>query len=567
MLIVAVVGLLGLTLFADTGLAQAPEPGSASPQELEQAAYAYREAGSAYRSGDPGGDPEGFEKCGDLFIYIYNRFENDARADSLLWNAADCYDAAHQFGSSLQLRVALLDRFPESQHARPTRLQLARSYAAVAYYGLAAQHYEQYAEVYPKDMDAPEALENAYLFRLGLGHVDEAVANLREYESLYKRKDPAKAAKIFWSRHEVLESAEQERAHALEYLKTYQKKGSLDRAVVAEVAVAQIDWRRSCREPLLYDSCISVERERAKPSIAGVTAADAAAVEREQLRVAGKQPRRYRRPERCGAPTRAIVTVHRRDAKLSAAAQGRFTWVIEVIARGGKIDIPEHEPKRLANFETARAMAMIYQADVLYEDYLRLELPAGLEFFVDPGLRGSTDPSAAREYAAQLAKRQDSARRVQQFVEAKVERANNLEKRYFDVKPSSSPHGLFVAVHRVAWVWASFADQLLGAKLPRGARSEAQVQAYCEAVTSQAAVLDERALAALEYCVERSTEYQHFNKFSRLCEDEFVRRGSTKYPATLELFGEPSFVDTGIERAGLIDDETRLREFGAELED
>ena len=101
----------------------------------------------------------------------------------------------------------------------------------------------------------------------------------------------------------------------------------VDRAVVAHAVIAQIDWRRSCDEPLLYDSCITVKRKRA---LSGVEAIEKRKKMEEKAKKAeaeeekdGKKPR-FRPPKNCGSPTQGIITVHRRGKKRREAAQSRF---------------------------------------------------------------------------------------------------------------------------------------------------------------------------------------------------------------------------------------------------
>src|SRR5690606_6252516 len=272
---------------------------------------AYRDAGAAYVNGEEGGDPQGFEKCASQFIEVFNNFEDHDRAPTLLWNAADCSDAAYQVGQAIQIRTALLDRFPNSEHSKGTLHSLAESYQAVAHYNESAQRYEQFATAYEKADRASDALQNAYLFRLGLGQEDKAKENLAKYESIYKKKDIKKAAKIFWSQHELLQSEGARRSHAEEFLKTYGTKGGVDRAVVAEAVIAQIDWRRSCDEPLLYDSCITVQRKRA---LSGVEAIEKrkqmeakAKKAEEEAEKSNKKPK-FRPPKHCGSPTQGIIT-------------------------------------------------------------------------------------------------------------------------------------------------------------------------------------------------------------------------------------------------------------------
>jgi len=254
-------------------------------------------------------------------------------------------------------------REPEPELDDDTLHELAQAHANTAEYEQAATHFEQFAKQAGEDVRAPEALQNAYLFRLGLGQRDAAKRDLVAYQHLYEpdqRDDPEKVAQIFWSQHDLLDSTKDQRKHAIAYLANFEEEGGLDRALVAEAVIAQIDWRRSCPKPLLMDSCISISRE-AMPSA------------------------KPKRPERCGLPSQSIVTVHRRNSKLAAAAQERFEKIDKLAARGKNIDILEGDRPRLERFKAAWAMAIVYRADAQYEEFLALELPDDLDFYFGDG--------------------------------------------------------------------------------------------------------------------------------------------------------------------------------------
>ena len=63
-----------------------------------------------------------------------------------------------------------------------------------------------------------------------------------------------------------------------------------------------------------------------------------------------------------------------------------------------------------------------------------------------------------------------------------------------------------------------------------------------------------QALAAYEYCINRSTEFQFFNDFSRLCENEMQQRDADKYPATNELFGVSIYTASRISKVEVLED-------------
>lgn len=519
---------------------------------------AYRDAGKAYVLGEEGGDPKGFEKCATQFIEVFNAFESHDKAATLLWNAADCSDAAYQVGQAIQIRKALLDRFPDSEHAQDTLHFLAESYQAVAYYGDSAERYEQFAEEYGKDERADDALQNAYLFRLGLGEEDKAKENLTKYESVYKKKDIKKAAKIFWSQHDLLDSAGARRAHAEQYLKTYKTKGGVDRAVVAEAVIAQIDWRRSCEEPLLYDSCITIKRKRA---LSGVEAIEKRKKMEEKQKQAeereakeGNKKKKFRPPKRCGSPTQGVITVHRRGKKRREAAQARFKKILKMVGNGSKISIPEEDVKRVEDFKNAWAMAMVYRADEQYEEYLRISMPSDLDFVVEDWRKDSGIPAWEKKYKEQVARAEESKKEFAKFFEDKKGLMDKLIEQYAGVKGTGSPYWVLASAARSASVTQNFADQLYRADVPQDFKTQEQVWGYCDQLADYAQPLQEMALGAYTYCIERSTEFQFFNQFSRLCEEEMQQRDADKYPATNELFGVSIYTASQIEKVGVLED-------------
>ncbi|MBC8072023.1 MAG: tetratricopeptide repeat protein [Deltaproteobacteria bacterium] len=231
----------------------------------------------AYQDQGKAGDPQGYKKCGNEYVDIWNEFETHPKADILLFNAARCYDAAYLIGLSIKMRNELLNRYPKSEKYQQTLKEVGESYQAIAYYSESADRFEKYATAYPKDNFSSTALNNAYLFRIGLGQKEQAEADLNRYEDIYKKKDISQAARIFWSKHDLLASDAERLTHARSYLATYGGKGGADRQAVAEAAVAQVLWRESCDKPLLYDSCITVVRKKA-------TAGEAKRKKAEKLR-------------------------------------------------------------------------------------------------------------------------------------------------------------------------------------------------------------------------------------------------------------------------------------------
>lgn len=498
----------------------------------------------AYQEQGKQGDREGFVKCGEEYANIYNDYENHDRADTLLFNAARCFEAAYLLGNAVRARKALLDTFPDSQHYQLTLRELGENYQAIAYYGDAADRFEQYAGKFQKDEFASSALRNAYLFRLGLGEEEKAQADLVKYEDLYKRKDPKTAAKIFWSKHDLLTSDEQKMQHAKAYIKTYGGKGGSDRQAVAEAVIGQIVWRQSCEKELLYDSCLTVKRSKA-------TAGEETRKKADKLRKKGKKGKEKKEeiPKYCGSATQGIITVHKRDGKLASEAQGHFASVLRLASK--KADIPAEDNERAEAYKNAVGMAMVYKADQKYEDYLRINIPEGLEFNVEPWKQGSGIPKWEREYKEQLAKAEDSKKRFKEFYDSKSKLGGELVQSYAEVKSSGSPFWVLAAAARSAVLSQNFADQLYRAEVPASIKTEDEYFAYCDQLATFAEDAEKKAVEAFTYCLSKSTEFQFFNQFSRMCEEELQQRDPNSYPATNEMFGKSTYTDSRLDVVGV----------------
>lgn len=491
------------------------------------AAVGWRRAQAAQVRGADG-DPKGFRRCGEQYVAIYNEFDEHKHADTLLFKAARCFEAAGLIGPTLKLRRLIVSRFPESRFGKQSLRELAENYQSLAMFRQAATRLERFAALHVKDSYAPTALSNAYIFRVGLGDDDQAIEDLQKYESLYRKKNPAKAAKIFWSRHAGLASDAETLDHAREYLKVYGDRGGVDRRAVAEATIGQILWRQSCGRALLHDSCITIKR---------VSSVSSKSVS----------------PRRCDGGSGEMITVHPRNSRRADEAQRHFAAVLSVAAQEPRI--PESDVARRAEFHEAVGLAMVYAVDKDYEAYLKLKIPSGLEFYVDTSKRESD----RKTYLAQLAKREASQRRFSEFIGQKTAQGQDLIARYAAVKTAKSPHWLLAAAARTGILAENFANQLHRADVPRRIVSKRQYRAYCDALGEASAAPLALAHDAYVYCLERSTEMAYFNEFSRACEEALHRTDPEHYPATHEILGHASHTRVvmdvvGVQRSPVLPD-------------
>lgn len=488
-------------------------------------------------AGRKGTDPDGYRKCAEQFIAIYNEYgDSHEKASTLIWNAAECYEAAYLLGQAVRFRKILLEKFPNSEHYQKTLSNLAGNYQAIAMYDRAAEHMEMYADKYTKDKQSPDFLRNAYLFRLGLGQDDKARANLSKYENLYKKDNPELAAKIFWSKHDILKTDEEKLKHAEEYLKIYGKNGGLDRRIVAEAAIGQILWRQSCTEGLLYDSCITIKRKKAQAGDAARKRAEELKAKERKLKEKKGTGKKQEIREHCGAPTSGIITVHERNKKKAEEAQKYFESVLKLSKNS--IKIPEDDRDRREDYVNAVAMSAVYRADRQYEEYLKIEMPSGLSFHVEEWKNIPDMPKFYKEYKEQVKKKEESIKRFLDFYERKTKIGKELQAQYDAiVAAKQSPYWMLAAAARSAMVSQNYADQLYRAEVPKEFKTEEQADAFCDELSDRAQPIQEDAINKFSFCLERSTTFQFFNEFSRLCEEELQQREPDKYPSTDELFG------------------------------
>lgn len=530
---------LALTLIACpwSETAHAGQPGAA---ELAAEAEAQREAGIADREGRAGGDPEGFTKCAATYLSLVG--QGSGRDDELLWNAAQCAAEAGQLGQAMQCWRTIVDAHPSSRLAGPAMLHLADHASAIARYDEAAAAYERFATTFPREDPAADALHNAYLLRVGLGQGDAAIADLDDYQRLYAGRDPERAAALFWSRHDLLDGWKQQREHALDYLRVHGHAGGLDRVVVAEAAIAQIDWRTSCRSTMVLDACIAIERTPKRalhPNLAGALARTAPASESSD-----------RLPKRCGDASQPVYKLLRRDKKLAARAQDRFARVLDLVAKAGAA-IPADQVDRKNAFADAWGMALVYRNDLRLEQLIAFELPTKLDFTVERWRKGSGVHAWEQAYFEQVRTRDDSDKRLLTALAEQHRLVAELLANATEVRSSGSAEWTFVGLAHAAMGQQALSGHLRRAALPNTLRRKVQVDAYCERLAAQAEPIETELSKLLMYCVERATEYQYFDAAARWCEAELSLLDVARYPRTDELFGTSRYAPTGLRSFGV----------------
>ena len=153
-----------------------------------------------------------------------------------LWNAGQCFQNAHLVGQALKARLALIQAHPKDPLAQKALFRVAAGYHQLAYYSKAAENYEDFANKFPGEKKATDALGNATTFRIGLGESDKAIADMDSFVKFYGKRKPQDAAGVFFQMADVYEKDKKydELAKHLEsYLKKWGAQGGPDRQVLA----------------------------------------------------------------------------------------------------------------------------------------------------------------------------------------------------------------------------------------------------------------------------------------------------------------------------------------------
>jgi tetratricopeptide (TPR) repeat protein len=123
-----------------------------------------------------------------------------SRADEIVYNMAKAYQAGRLLAKSISARKILLDPkygLEKSQLAQKAMYEIGGNYQAIAVYDAAAEWFERYAkDTAYKGESADQAVSDAVVLRLGLGHEDEAITDAANFNRYYGARKPAQAAQI-----------------------------------------------------------------------------------------------------------------------------------------------------------------------------------------------------------------------------------------------------------------------------------------------------------------------------------------------------------------------------------
>jgi tetratricopeptide (TPR) repeat protein len=486
-----------------------------------------------------------YRECGERYAQIANKYQDDPRWAELLYNAAICYEAAKLIGMAISIRNTLIKVKPGDKLAQKAMYMVGANYHALAWYSRAAEYYERFATKFPGEKEAPEALQNAIVFRLGRGEHDKATEDVRFFEKSYgpRPKLASRAAAVNFSMAQIWEGKkETERVvkHYQGYLKRWGAKGGADRQVQAHLKIGEILWEQSCPSKTTNGACVKVQRVEAKRKIA------------KKVAKRGKKKRGPELRTQCGPETKMKVTVFKRNPAKAKAAQNHFKQALALHKKGKAVkgDSKDDMERRTSEMNYAAAAALFYQAEEDFEDFLQVKFPKDLDF---------SDKNKKKQ--------EKSKKEFGKYLDEKGKKLKRASDLYEGVIKTRVAHWAIAAAARIGQLYQNFADALYTAPVPKPpippslTSKEAQedfvaafTDSYCDALEDKAAPLDKKAEEGLAICLQKSTELSWYNEWSKLCEAELNQIKPAEYPLAAEIRAEPGYVSFQPDRADLITD-------------
>ncbi len=500
-----------------------------------------------------------YKECGISYVAAAETIPDHPKHAERLYNAGICFQNARLVGQAIKARQELIDKHPKDPLAQRALFQIASGYHQLAYYSEAARRYEEFATKFPGEKQSKAALGNAYTFRIGLGEFEKAVEDMNSFVKYYGTRDAQEAATVVFQMSEVYEKqnkTDELVKHLTEYLKKWGAKGGVDKQILAHFKLGEIMWKRSCPQEGVNGACLKIERVTAtgrQKVFADINSKikDKKKKLKEKLRT------------QCGPPTSSKIAVFDRNPKYAKEAQNHFKDVLKLWNRGEAAKkIPGANPGERASREMvarfAAAGSAFYQGEELYEKFLKVKFPAGLDF------QQPTQWDKPKVAAAKKKKADDSGKRFMAYMTEKASIAEKLtgpsadKKGLYDfVLEYKVAHWTIAASARIGQVYADFVNQLYTAEIPKDLKEQDEWgnrprEIFCDALVDKAEPIESKAVVGYELCLKAATKESWYNEWSTMCEIELNQMKPADWPLSAEMKPEPGYLSTPITPSGVL---------------
>jgi tetratricopeptide (TPR) repeat protein len=490
-----------------------------------------------------------FKECGRSLEAAAASMPDDPDHAVRLYDAAGCFQNARLVGLAVQTRNELIRTHPTHPLAQKALYRIASGYHQLAFYEEAAKQYEAYATKFPGEKEAPEALGSAYDFRVGLKQSDKAIKDLNDYIRFYGAKKPQEAADVFFQMGQVYEAdgkTTEHIKHLEQYIKQWGSKGSIEKLILAHFRLGEYYWLKSCPQGGVNGACIKIERVAA-------TGRQKAFYEiNRRIKDKAKKIKEKERTQ-CGPPTKSKITVIDRARNFASTAQTHFAATLKLFNNGAgtnKIPAGPDKQTRVNVAIDAAAGARFYQGEKMYEDFLKLKFPEGLEMQPPNNFDSPKKAKAKKTRFEEDRKKLLKYMTEKSTLAAKLAAVSGNDKGiYNNVLDYRIPRWVIAASARMGQIYANFVDQLYTAPIPRQLKTKNEWgmnerEIFCDALVDQAEPVELKAVAGYELCLKAATKESWFNEWSAMCEVELNQMQPSEYPLAVELRPVAEYVPT-----------------------
>jgi len=481
-----------------------------------------------------------YKECGRSMLASAEALPDHSKHAERLWNAGQCFQNAHLVGQALKARLALIQAHPKDPLAQKALFRVAAGYHQLAYYSKASEYYEDYANKFPGEKKAVDALGNATTFRIGLQESDKAIADMDSFVKFYGTRKPQDAAGVFFQMGDVYEKEKNYDAlakHLDSYLKKWGPQGGPDRQVLAHFRLGELSWKASCPKASEDGACLEIKRIAA-------TGKQKVIYDLNKKRKKGAKIHEAKRTQ-CGPPTSTKIVMFDRNKPQAQKAQEHFTTVLKIWNKGAaasKITGKDVETRAgLAAY--AVAGAAFDMAEVKYENFLRIKFPEGLDF------QQPSQYDSKRQAEAKKKKAEESGKKFGSYLDEKSKALGIARDQYLEVFKMKQAQWAIASSARIGQLYADFVGQLYTAEIPKDLKVQDQwgnrpQEIFCDALVDKAEPIEAKATEGFETCLKAATDYSWYNEWSRLCERELNQMKPTEYPLSSEIKPEAGYVST-----------------------
>ncbi len=491
-----------------------------------------------------------FKECGRSLEAAAASMPDDPNHAVRLYDAAGCFQNARLVGLAVQTRNELIRTHPTHPLAQKALYRIASGYHQLAFYEEAAKQYEAYATKFPGEKEAPEALGNAYDFRVGLKQSDKAIKDLNDYIRFYGGQEAAGGGgRVLPDGPGVRGRRQGHRAH--------QAPRELHQAVGQQGIDREADPRPLPAGGVLLAEVLPPGRGERRLHQAS-SAWRPPAGRRRSTRSTGASRTSRRRSRRRSGPSAA-----RPPSPRSPSSTGRGTSpapprptsprTLKLFNNGAgtnKIPAGPDKQTRVNVAIDAAAGARFYQGEKMYEDFLKLKFPEGLEMQPPNNFDSPKKAKAKKTRFEEDRKKLLKYMTEKSTLAAKLAAVSGNDKGiYNNVLDYRIPRWVIAASARMGQIYANFVDQLYTAPIPRQLKTKNEWgmnerEIFCDALVDQAEPVELKAVAGYELCLKAATKESWFNEWSAMCEVELNQMQPSEYPLAVELRPEAEYVPT-----------------------